>query len=112
MDIDPKLGWALRNLHQFPVDINSADLELILRIPGIGVTSAKKIVSARKFKRLQPEDLKKLGIAYNRSKFFLAFSSPFYLQKDLTSMQIKEQILNIQNSKYQNNFSNQLSLFQ
>lgn len=112
LDIDPKLGWALRNLHQFPVDINSADLELILRIPGIGVTSAKKIVSARKFKRLQPEDLKKLGIAYNRSKFFLAFSSPFYLQKDLTSMQIKEQILNIQNSKYQNNFSNQLSLFQ
>lgn len=112
LDIDPKLGWALRNLHQFPVDINSADLELILRIPGIGVTSAKKIVRARKFKRLQPEDLKKLGIAYNRSKFFLAFSSPFYLQKDLTSMQIKEQILNIQNSKYQNNFSNQLSLFQ
>ncbi|MBB4799990.1 putative DNA modification/repair radical SAM protein [Flavobacterium nitrogenifigens] len=112
LDIDPKLGWALRNLNQFPVDINSADLELILRIPGIGVTSAQKIVRARKFKRLQPEDLKKLGIAYSRSKFFLAFSSPFYLQKDLSSMQIKEQILNIQNSKYKNNFSNQLSLFQ
>lgn len=112
LDIDPKLGWALRNLNQFPVDINSADLELILRIPGIGVTSAQKIVRARKFKRLQPDDLKKLGIAYSRSKFFLAFSSPFYLQKDLTSMQIKEQILNIQNSKYKNNFSNQLSLFQ
>lgn len=112
LDIDPKLGWALRNLHQFPVDINTADLELILRVPGIGVTSAKKIVSARKFKRIQPDDLKKLGIAYNRSKFFLAFSSPFLLQKDLTSMQIKDQILNIQNSKYKNDFSNQLSLFQ
>jgi len=112
LDIDPKLGWALRNLQQFPVDINSADLELILRIPGIGVMSAKKIVAARKFKRLQPDDLKKLGIAYNRSKFFLAFSSPFSLQKDLTSMQIKDQILNIQNSKYRNDFSNQLSLFQ
>lgn len=112
LDIDPKLGWALRNLHQFPVDVNTADLELILRIPGIGVTSAKKIVTARKFKRLQPEDLQKLGIAYNRSKFFLAFASPFLLQKDLTSIQIKEQILNIQNSKYKNDFSNQLSLFQ
>lgn len=111
LDIDPKLGWALRNLHQFPVDINTADLELIQRIPGIGFLSAKKIVAARNFKKLQPEDLKKLGIAYSRSKFFLAFSSPFYMQKDLTSVQIKSQILNLQNSKYKNNFSNQLSLF-
>ncbi|MDP5200877.1 putative DNA modification/repair radical SAM protein [Flavobacterium sp. DG2-3] len=111
LDIDPKLGWALRNLDQFPVDINTADLELIQRIPGIGFLSAKKIVAARNFKRLQPEDLKKLGIAYNRSKYFLAFSSPFYMQKDLTSIQIKSQILNLQNSKYKNDFSNQLSLF-
>ncbi|WP_125722533.1 putative DNA modification/repair radical SAM protein [Flavobacterium ustbae] len=111
LDIDPKLGWALRNLHQFPVDINTADLELIQRIPGIGFLSAKKIVAARNFKRLQPDDLKKLGIAYSRSKYFLAFSSPFYMQKDLTSIQIKSQILNMQNSKYKNDFSNQLSLF-
>ncbi len=111
LDIDPKLGWALRNLHQFPVDINTADLELIQRIPGIGFLGAKKIVAARNYKKLQPEDLKKLGIAYSRSKYFLAFSSPFYLQKDLTPIQIKNQILDLQNSKYKNNFSNQLSLF-
>ena len=111
LDIDPKLGWALRNLHQFPVDINTADLELIQRIPGIGFLGAKKIVATRNYKKLQPEDLKKLGIAYSRSKYFLAFSSPFYLQKDLTPMQIKNQILDLQNSKYKNNFSNQLSLF-
>ena len=111
LDIDPKLGWALRNLHQFPVDINTADLELIQRIPGIGFLGAKKIVTARNYKKLQPEDLKKLGIAYSRSKYFLAFSSPFYLQKDLTPIQIKNQILDLQNSKYKNNFSNQLSLF-
>ncbi|MCV2486467.1 putative DNA modification/repair radical SAM protein [Flavobacterium sp. SH_e] len=111
LDIDPKLGWALRNLHQFPVDINAADLELIHRIPGIGLLSAKKIIDARKFKKLQPDDLKKLGISYSRSKYFLAFSSPFYTQKDLTSIQIKNQILNLQNSKYRNNFSNQLTLF-
>ncbi|AWK04530.1 putative DNA modification/repair radical SAM protein [Flavobacterium crocinum] len=111
LDIDPKLGWALRNLNQFPVDINTADLELILRIPGIGVLSAKKIVAARKFKKLQATDLQKLGIAYSRSKYFLAFASPFQLRKDLTSAQIKEHILNFQKSKYQNNFSNQLALF-
>jgi putative DNA modification/repair radical SAM protein len=111
LDIDPKLGWALRNLHQFPIDINTADLEMIQRIPGIGFLGAKKIVAARTFKKLQPDDLKKLGISYNRSKYFLAFSSPFYLQKDLTPIQIKNQILNLQNSKYKNNFSNQLALF-
>lgn len=111
LDIDPKLGWALRNLHQFPVDINTADLEMIQRIPGIGFLGAKKIVAARTFKKLQPDDLKKLGISYSRSKYFLAFSSPFYLQKDLTPLQIKNQILNLQNSKYRNNFSNQLALF-
>lgn len=111
LDIDPKLGWALRNLHQFPVDINTAELELIQRIPGIGFTSAKKIVAARKFKKLQAYDLKRLGIAYSRAKYFLAFASPFSLQKDLTSVQIKNHILNFQKSKYQNNFSNQLALF-
>lgn len=111
LDIDPKLGWALRNLNQFPVDVNTADLELIKRIPGIGFLNAKKIVAARKFKKLQPHDLQKLGIAYNRAKFFLAFATPFQLQKDFTPIQIKEHILNIQNSKYKNDFSNQLTLF-
>lgn len=111
LDIDPKLSWALRNLNQFPVDINTADLELILRIPGIGVLSAKKIVAARKFKKLQPQDLQQLGIAYSRSKYFLAFATPFQLQRDLTSIQIKDHILNTQKSKYKNDFSNQLALF-
>ncbi|OXA80746.1 putative DNA modification/repair radical SAM protein [Flavobacterium aquidurense] len=111
LDIDPKLGWALRNLNQFPVDVNTADLELIKRIPGIGYLSAKKIVAARQYKKLLPDDLKKLGIAYTRAKFFLAFATPFQLQRDLTSIQIKDQILNLQNSKYKNDFSNQLALF-
>jgi putative DNA modification/repair radical SAM protein len=111
LDIDPKLGWALRNMNQFPVDINTADIELIKRIPGIGFLSAQKIVAARKFKKLVPQDLQKMGIAYSRAKYFLAFSSPFLLHKDLTAIQIKDHILDFQKSKYQNDFSNQLSLF-
>ena len=71
MDIDPKLSWALRNLHIFPVDINKADLAMIMRIPGIGVTSAKKIVAARKFSRLNLDHLKKFGIAVNRARHFI-----------------------------------------
>src|SRR5690606_36880020 len=58
LDIDPKLGWALRNLDKFPIDINKADLQLILRVPGIGVPSAQKIVSARIYQRLNWDHLK------------------------------------------------------
>ncbi|HRX13127.1 MAG TPA: putative DNA modification/repair radical SAM protein, partial [Draconibacterium sp.] len=52
LDIDPKLGFALRNMHQFPVDINRADYEMILRVPGIGVQSAQKIILARRHRKL------------------------------------------------------------
>ncbi|RQO65918.1 putative DNA modification/repair radical SAM protein [Pedobacter sp. KBW06] len=111
LDIDPKLGWALRNLDQFPVDINTATLEMIKRIPGIGHQNAKKIVAARKFNRLLPEHLQKMGIAYNRAKYFLAVPHPFSIQKDFTSIQIKQQILSLQHSKYNADFSSQLALF-
>jgi len=111
LEIDPKLGWALRNLHQFPIDVNTADLELIKRIPGIGVLSAQKIISARKFRMLQPEDLQKMGVAYNRAKYFLTASNPFTMHKDYTPIQIRQQILTLQNSKYVNNFSPQMALF-
>nr|WP_317166353.1 putative DNA modification/repair radical SAM protein [Spirosoma agri] len=111
LDVDPKLGWALRNLDQFPVDINTADIELIKRIPGIGFQSAQKIVAARRFRRLQAEHLKKMGIAYNRAQYFLAFSRPFARQHDYTPLQLKQLILTLQKSKYKPNFSAQLSLF-
>jgi len=111
LDIDPKLAWALRNPEQFPVDINTADLEMIKRIPGIGVKSAQRIVQSRRYRRLQPEHLQTMGIAYNRAKYFLAFSTPFSLHKDLTQEQIKQQILKLQQSKYEKNFSSQLTMF-
>ncbi len=71
MDIDPKLSWALRNLHLFPLDINKADYQLIMRVPGIGIQSAKKICAARKFSRINWDHLKKIGIAINRAKYFI-----------------------------------------
>jgi predicted DNA-binding helix-hairpin-helix protein len=111
MEIDPKLNWALGHLDQFPLDINTADQELIKRVPGIGVQSAAKIVAARKFSKLSHDQLKKMGIAYNRAKYFLSAKSPFSSHKDYTPVQIREQILQSQNSKYVNNFSSQLSLF-
>ena len=71
LEIDPKLAWALRNPQFFPVDINTASYNWIIRVPGIGRQSANKIVQARKFGRLKEYQLKKLGIAFNRAKYFM-----------------------------------------
>ena len=69
--IDPKADWAVRHLELFPVEINRADYHLLLRIPGIGVKSAKRIVSARRFGRLTFEDLKKIGVVLKRALYFI-----------------------------------------
>ncbi|EOR95673.1 Biotin synthase related domain containing protein [Arcticibacter svalbardensis MN12-7] len=111
LDIDPKLSWALRNPNQFPIDINKADLQMILRIPGIGVQSAQKIVSARRFQRLNWENLKKLGVALNRAKYFITCNSTEFERRNLSSMQIKQYILASSSSKYLKSNVAQLQLF-
>lgn len=70
-DLDPKLAWALRNPQFFPVDVNKADYETLLRVPGIGVRSAKRIINARRFSTLYTEDLKKIGVVLKRAKHFI-----------------------------------------
>jgi len=111
VDIDPKLSWAIRNMQHFPVDINKADYKMILRIPGIGVMSAQKIVQARKFGKLRIDQLKKIGVAYNRAKhFIICVDSPYQL-KDYQGTQIKAFILAESQSKYLKTDSNQMILF-
>jgi len=111
LDIDPKLSWALRNLDLFPLDINKAQLEQILRVPGIGLGSAKKIVEGRRFSRLTWEHLKKMGVAVNRARYFVFCSSRIFEKQDLTSQQIRKFILEESASKYSKPLSPQLSLF-
>ena len=71
LDIDPKLSWALRHPECFPVDINRADYELILRVPGIGVKSAQMIVSSRRFTRIGFQELKKIGVVMKKAQYFI-----------------------------------------
>ena len=71
MMIDPKADWAVRHLELFPVEINRADYHLLLRIPGIGVKSAQRIINARRFGRLNFEDLKKIGVVLKRALYFI-----------------------------------------
>ena len=110
MDIDPKLSWALRNMHLFPVDINTAAYEMILRVPGIGVQNAKKIIAGRRFGSVTFEHLQKMGISINRARYFISAGTSFET-KDWMPQQIKHAILSEGNSKYKPNLSPQMALF-
>lgn len=72
LEIDPKLGYALRHPDKFPVDINRADYEMVLRVPGIGVKSAKKIISSRRHQHLHVDHLQKIGIVLKRARYFIS----------------------------------------
>ena len=110
LDIDPKLSWALRHPEAFPVDINHADYKMILRVPGIGVSSAKKIVQARRFGQIHIDQLKRMGVAYNRAQHFIRCTDTPKFKKDQQSHQIRQQILQSGQSKYQQQLSPQLGL--
>ncbi len=71
LDLDPKLSYALRNPTLFPIDINRADYELILRVPGIGVKSAQLIVQSRRYGRIGSAQLQKMGVVMKRARYFI-----------------------------------------
>ena len=75
--LDPKTNWAIKNPHFFPIEINKATYRELLRVPGIGVTSAKRIVMTRKYSTIRYEHLKKLGIVIKRAKYFITVNGEF-----------------------------------
>ena len=82
MEFDPKCAWALRNMHLFPVEINRAPLEMLLRVPGIGAKNAYKIMQARKFTTLRFEDLTKMRVALKRARHFITCDGKFFGAKN------------------------------
>uniref|UniRef100_UPI0039A73092 putative DNA modification/repair radical SAM protein n=1 Tax=Ornithobacterium rhinotracheale TaxID=28251 RepID=UPI0039A73092 len=111
LEIDPKLAWAIRHRALFPVNINTAPKELLLRIPGVGVKSVLKILKARKFQKLTIEHLKKMGVATNRAKFFIEGASPNRFNQFLEKQNLRQLLLNETKSKWSNLYGEQLSLF-
>ena len=99
LEVDPKLGWALRHPEAFPVDVNRAPYEMILRVPGIGVKSATLIVNARRYRHLNSDHLSKIGVVMKRAKYFItcgelavasiADTSPEYVRRVLTERKTK-----------------------
>lgn len=111
LEIDPKLAWALRNSHLFPIDINQAPREMLLRIPGVGVRSVQKILMARKFQTLNYYDLKKMGVTLSRAKYFITCSGATPLAGTIDPLRLRGLLLGQSHSKHKQLFTGQLSLF-
>ncbi|SCD19004.1 putative DNA modification/repair radical SAM protein [Proteiniphilum saccharofermentans] len=93
LDVDPKMGWALRHPEFFPIDVNTAPYEMILRVPGIGVKSAKLIVTSRRYGRLSSEQLKKIGVVMKRAQYFIACRElPMQTVNELTPQYVRRQV--------------------
>lgn len=93
LDLDPKMGWALRHPEFFPVDVNSAPYEMILRVPGIGVKSAKLIVVSRRYGRLSIPQLKKIGVVMKRAQYFIVNRElPMQTVNELTPQYVRRQV--------------------
>lgn len=111
LELDPKCDWALRNIHLFPVEINRVDYSTLLRIPGVGVQSAKRIATARRFGSLDFEDLKKLGVVLKRAKYFITCKGKYYGLKEMDSDRIRQNLLLETKGNKKSNALDQLSLF-
>ncbi|MBO1307750.1 putative DNA modification/repair radical SAM protein [Enterococcus sp. 669A] len=114
--LDPKANWAVQNYHLFPIDVQTASYDMLLRVPGIGPKSAQNIVKARKYYRLHLSDLKKLGIVIKRAQYFIACNheTPAGLIRDpewvITSLISSKQYQTLKQLNTQSK-AEQLSLF-
>lgn len=94
IQFDPKTHWALRHLEHFPIDINKAPLHTLIRIPGIGVRGAQKILQARRFKSLTFEDLKQLKIPLKRARYFIVAGKSYQKEVPLYEDRLKIALIN------------------
>ena len=100
LEIDPKLSWALRHPEQFPVDINRADYEMLLRIPGVGVKSARLIVASRRFSKLGFYELKKIGIVMKKAQYFITCHElPMKTVNEMTPQAVRSLLITKPNKK-------------
>lgn len=110
--LDPKCDWALRNLDKFPVEINTANYWSLLRIPGIGVITAKKIIQARRNFSLNFENLKKLGVVLKRAQYFITCKGKYlYNCKNFNQSFIESNLLITERNTIPQKKFEQLSIF-
>jgi predicted DNA-binding helix-hairpin-helix protein len=93
VDIDPKASWALRHLDMYPVEVNRADYETLIRVPGIGITYAQKILEARKHCIITHDVLKKMRVSLKRCIYFITCNGQYMGGKILSSLNIRDYMI-------------------
>lgn len=110
--LDPKADWALRHIEEFPKEINTCSYNDLLKIPGVGITSAKRIISSRRYFKISFKDLKKMGIVLKRAKYFITCDGKYFIDKSLFKKELIESNLILENKDIINNQKeSQLQLF-
>lgn len=109
--IDPKADWALRHINEFPKEINTCDYLDLLKIPGVGITSAKRIISSRKHFKITFNDLKKMGVVLKRAKYFITCNGRYFINKEMFKKEFIESNLVLENKNIKSNQDRQLQLF-
>ena len=109
--VDPKCSWALAHLDFFPVEVNRADRESLLRVPGVGVLSARRILAARRAGPLHIEDLKKLGVVMKRAQYFLTASGRMAEGLHFTPDSLLRNLIAAERPLLEQQAGEQLSLF-
>ncbi len=95
-DLDPKVTWAIRNLDYFPLEVNTASYEQLMRIPGIGDRSAKRILRQRRYSAVRFDDLKKIGVVIKRAKYFILCCGRYYGDRKFEPEVIRSSILQME----------------
>lgn len=111
INFDPKTTYALNNIDLFPIEINKAPYETLIRIPGIGVRGARKIVSARRLGNLDFFDLKKLGVVLKRAQYFITCKGKYYGSVAFDDMKIRKALTPKVDLNYIDEDIEQLSFF-
>jgi putative DNA modification/repair radical SAM protein len=109
--LDPKCCWALRHPEFFPVEVNRADYETLLRVPGVGMVSAKRILIARRTGPLHVDDLRKLGVVLKRAQYFLTCSGQLATPLRLSYAGVLSNLLAVERAALPADACEQLSLF-
>lgn len=112
--IDPKCNWAIKHLEIFPVEVQTADISLLLRVPGIGPTAAKRIINSRKYSLLDFKSIGKMGVVLKRAHFFLTCNGKMMYKTSLDEKYITNKLITLsgkENWQHSYKTERQLSLF-
>ena len=109
--VDPKASWALKHLNEFPKEINTCSYNELLKIPGIGVTSAKRIIKSRRYFKLDFKDLQKMGVVLKRARYFITCNGKYDLNREFFNKNFIEANLVLGDAVKEKSLTTQLSLF-